>query len=66
MAADCVECNVCVVLLYVYCVIQEPVYICPPHFPQITHQCIFKSYRTWVCGENCMFNFPLYFSDPRV
>jgi hypothetical protein len=64
MAVDCVEYNVCDVLVYVYCVIQKPVYICPPHFPQITHQCIFKPYRTWVRREICMFNFPLFSFRP--
>lgn len=60
MAVDFDEYNVCGVLVYVYCDIQKPVYICLPHFPQITHQCIFKSYRTWVRGEICRFNFPLF------
>ena len=64
MAVDCVEYNVYGVLVCVYCVIQKPVYICTPHFPQITHQCIFKSHRTWVRGEICMFNLQLFSIRP--
>jgi len=64
MAVDCVEYNVCGVLVYTYCVIQKPIYIYPSHFPQITHQCIFKSYWMWVCGAICKFNFPLFSFRP--
>ena len=52
MAVDCVEYNVCGALVYVCCVIQKPLYICPPHFHQITHQCIFKS-----TGRGCAMKF---------